>query len=127
MLSWLGIRGPVGLYFSAAFALVTILASPSPADARWPDGVLNYCGFEGYWDEAGWRDLGWAAGGTPGVRFDREEKRFGKASLRIEGAAGETRAALQLDGNAVQPRGRYALRVWVKTVRRQLDFPFSDN
>jgi len=47
MLSWLGIRGPVGLYFSTALALVTILASPSPADARWPDGVLNYCGFEG--------------------------------------------------------------------------------
>lgn len=115
MLSWLGIRGSVGLYFSAALALVTIPASPSHADARWPDGVLDYCGFEGYWDEAGWRDLGWAAEGTPGVRFDREVKRFGKAALRIEGAAGETRAALQLNGNTVQPQGRYTLRVWVKT------------
>jgi hypothetical protein len=85
------------------------------ADARWPDGVLNYCGFEGYWDEAGWRDQGWAQGGTPGVRFDHQTKRFGKGSLRIEGAQGETRSALQLDGNAPQPGKRYVLRVWVKT------------
>jgi len=100
---------------SAALGLVAVHASASSAEARWPDGVLNYCGFEGYWDEAGWRDLGWAEGGTPGVRFDREVKRFGKASLRIEGVSGETHAALQLNGNAVQPQGRYALRVWVKT------------
>jgi hypothetical protein len=77
--------------------------------------MLNYCGFEGYWDEAGWRDQGWAQGGTPGVRFDHETKRFGKGSLRIEGARGESRGALQLDGNAPQPGKRYVLRVWVKT------------
>jgi hypothetical protein len=84
-------------------------------DARWPDGLLNYCGFEGYWDEAGWRDLGWAQGGTPGVRFDHEIKRFGKGAMRIEGAQGETRGALQLDGVAPQPGKRYVLRVWIKT------------
>jgi hypothetical protein len=85
------------------------------ADARWPDGVLNYCGFEGYWDEAGWRDQGWAQGGTPGASFDHDIKRFGKGSLRIEGAPGETRGALQLDGVAPQPGKHYVLHVWVKT------------
>ncbi len=85
------------------------------ADARWPDGVLNYCGFEGYWDEAGWRDQGWAQGGTPGVRFDRETKRFGKGCAQDRRRPGETRGALQLDGNAPQPGKRYVLRVWVKT------------
>jgi hypothetical protein len=94
--------------------LICALASES-ADARWPDGVLNYCGFEDYWDEAGWRDLGWAQGGTPGIGFDRQVRRFGKASLRIEGAEGQSRAVLQLNGNAVQPGKQYVLRVWVKT------------
>jgi hypothetical protein len=90
-------------------------AIPQAACAGWPDGVLNYCGFEGFWDEAGWRDLGWAQGGTEGMHFDRQTKRFGKASLRIEGAAGQTRGALQLNGNAVGRGKSYVLRAWIKT------------
>jgi hypothetical protein len=85
------------------------------AQAAWPDGVLNYCGFEGFWDEAGWRDLEWNKGGTPGVSFDRIEKRFGRTSLRIEGAPGATRGVMQLDGDPVKPGTKYVLRVWVKT------------
>jgi len=54
-------------------------AVSAAALAGWPAGVLNYCGFEGVWDEAGWRDLGWMQGGAEGMRFDREIKRFGKA------------------------------------------------
>lgn len=96
-------------------AILLCACCAQAAHARWPDGVLNYCGFEGYWDEAGWRDQGWAQGGTPGIRFDREVKRFGKASLRIEGAPGETREAVQLDGNAPQPGKHYVLRAWIKT------------
>ena len=116
MVSWLRpSRTLAALLLPAGLSLLTGLASPSPAEARWPAGVLNYCGFDGFWDEAGWRDLRWAEGGTAGVRFDRDVKRFGKASLRIEGALGETRAALQLNGNAVQPGRRYALHTWVKT------------
>jgi hypothetical protein len=88
---------------------------PAPAWAGWPDGVLNYCGFEGFWDEAGWRDLGWAQGGTEGIRFDRLTKKVGKASLRIDGAADQKRAVLQLNGNAVQGGKRYVLRAWIKT------------
>jgi hypothetical protein len=116
MLSWLGSPATLAaLLLPAGLSLLAGLASPSPAEARWPAGVLNYCGFDGHWDEAGWRDLRWTEGGTTGVRFDRDVKRFGKASLRIEGAGGETRAVLQLAGNAVQPDKRYALRAWVKT------------
>jgi hypothetical protein len=85
------------------------------AEASWPDGVQNYCGFEGYWDEAGWRDQGWGQGGTPGLRFDHEIKRFGRGSLRIDGAPGETRSALQLDGISPQAGKRYVLRAWLKT------------
>ncbi len=96
-------------------ALTLLLGAPQAAWARWPDGVLNYCGFEGAWDEAGWRDLGWSQGGTEGVRFDRQTKRFGKASLRIEGARGQTRGVLQLNGNAVQRGKSYVLRAWIKT------------
>jgi len=98
----------------AAAALVVAFAG-APALARWPDGVLNYCGFEGYWDEAGWRDLRWGEGGTPGITFDRQVKRFGRASLRIEGAPGETRAALQLSGVPVEPGKRYVLQAWIRT------------
>ncbi|MCX7597773.1 MAG: hypothetical protein N2512_02750 [Armatimonadetes bacterium] len=101
--------------WSAAWATVVVLCLSAPAVARWPEGVLNYCGFEGYWDEAGWRDLGWMQGGTPGVTFDRQMKRYGKASLRIEGAPGETRAALHLSGVPVEPGKRYVLRAWMKT------------
>ncbi len=95
--------------------LVLWTLSCGPAPARWPDGVLNYCGFEGVWDEAGWRDVGWAQGGTEGMSFDRQTKRFGKASLRVEGGEGETRTALQLNGNSIDPDTQYVLRVWVKT------------
>jgi hypothetical protein len=87
----------------------------SAAFARWPDGVLNYCGFDGVWDEAGWRDIGWAQGGTPGISFDREVKKFGKASLRIEGSATEKRCALQINGNTIQKGKQYVMRCWVKT------------
>jgi hypothetical protein len=97
-----------------ALAAATLLAAAQGL-ARWPDGVLNYCGFEGYWDEAGWRDLGWGQGGTPGVAFDRQVKYFGKASLRMSGAAGETRGCLQLNGNPIVKGKRYVLRVWIKT------------
>jgi hypothetical protein len=97
-----------------AIAAMMLLAA-GQCLARWPDGVLNYCGFEGYWDEAGWRDLGWGTGGTPGIAFDREVKYFGKASLRIAGATGETRGCLQLNGNPTVKGKRYVLRVWVKT------------
>jgi hypothetical protein len=96
----------------AAF-LIAVCAAP--ALARWPEGVLNDCGVEGAWDEAGWRDLGWAQGGTEGMDFDRAVKRFGKASLRAEGAEGETRMALQLNGNAITAGKQYVLRIWVKT------------
>ena len=86
MVSWLRpSRTLAALLLPAGLSLLTGLASPSPAEARWPAGVLNYCGFDGFWDEAGWRDLRWAEGGTAGVRFDRDVKRFGKASLRIGG------------------------------------------
>ena len=94
---------------------VLLAASAAPSLARWPEGVLNYCGFEGAWDEAGWRDLGWMQGGTEGMSFDREVKRFGKASLKAVGADEQTRAALQLNGNPIQPGKHYVLRVWVKT------------
>ena len=87
----------------------------APALARWPDGVLNYCGFEGVWDEAGWRDIGWAQGGSEGVSFDRETKRFGKASLRMIGAEGQQRTVLQINGNNIQKGKHYVLRAWVKT------------
>jgi hypothetical protein len=99
------------------FALIAALlpATVAPALARWPDGVLNYCGYDGVWDEAGWRDTGWMQGGTEGMSFDREVKRFGRASLRIVGAEGETRTALQLSGNAIERGKHYVLRVWVKT------------
>ncbi|MHB8969486.1 MAG: carbohydrate binding domain-containing protein [Pirellulaceae bacterium] len=116
MRSWL--RSPAvltAIRWAAVLSLLAGFALPSAAEARWPDGVLNYCGFDGYWDEAGWRDLRWAEGGTAGVRFDRDLRRFGKASLRIEGASDATRAVLQLPGNAVQPGKQYVLRVWVKT------------
>jgi len=95
--------------------VVLLWMTPQTAWAAWPEGVLNYCGFEGFWDEAGWRDLGWAQGGTEGMSFDRQIKRFGKASLRIEGAAGQSRGALQLNGNAVQRGKSYVLCAWVKT------------
>jgi hypothetical protein len=77
--------------------------------------VLNYCGFEGYWDEAGWRDLGWAQGGTEGVAFDRQTKYFGKASLRIEGAPDQTRSALDLNGVPIGKGSQYVIRAWIKT------------
>jgi hypothetical protein len=41
-------------------AAVLVCLATRTAWARWPEGVLNYCGFEGFWDEAGWRDVGWA-------------------------------------------------------------------
>ena len=100
---------------SRMIAIVLLSVIPRAAWARWPEGVLNYCGFEGFWDEAGWRDLGWAQGGAEGMRFDRETKRCGKASLRIDGAAGQTRGALQLNGNVVQPGKAYVLRTWIRT------------
>ncbi len=100
---------------SRILAAVFVCLATQTAWARWPEGVLNYCGFEGFWDEAGWRDAGWAQGGSEGIRFDRLTKRFGKASLRIEGAPGQTRTALQLGGNAVQRGKSYVLRAWVKT------------
>jgi len=100
---------------SRIVAAILVGLAAQTAWARWPDGVLNYCGFEGFWDEAGWRDAGWAQGGTEGTRFDRLTKRFGKASLRIEGKKGQTRTALQLGGNAVRRGKSYVLRAWVKT------------
>ncbi len=100
---------------SMAIALVLCAVCMTPALASWPDGVVNYCGFEGVWDEAGWRDLGWAQGGTEGMTFDRETKRFGKASLCVIGAEGQTRMALQLNGNTIQAGKHYILRAWVRT------------
>ena len=94
-------------------SLLLVLAAP--ALARWPDGCLNYCGFDTYWDEAGWRDGGWMEGGTPGMSFDTETKRYGHSSLRVEGAEGESRYALQLSGFPVDRTARYVFRAWVKT------------
>lgn len=91
------------------------IAAGGRGSESWPLGVLNYCGFEGYWDEAGWRDLGWAQGGTEGAAFDRQVKRWGRASLRIVGAPGQTRAALQINGNTITHGKRYVVRAWVKT------------
>lgn len=103
------------VFVSRAAVVILLWAAPLAAWAGWPEGVLNYCGFEGFWDEAGWRDLGWADGGTEGMQFDRQTKRFGKASLRIQGVAGQERGALQLNGNAVQHGKSYVLRAWIKT------------
>lgn len=100
---------------SRAIALLLWVLCTTHAFARWPDGVANYCGFEGAWDEAGWRDLEWAQGGTEGMSFDRETKRFGKVSLRVSGAEGQTRSALQLNGNTIEPGKHYIIRAWVKT------------
>jgi hypothetical protein len=85
------------------------------AMARWPEGCLNYCGFEGYWDEAGWRDGDWHQGGTEGMAFDRQTKFHGKSSLRVEGAADQTRFALQLGGFPVDRAQVYLFRAAVKT------------
>lgn len=105
-------RGRPTVWWSAA-AVVTLAAAP--ALARWLDGCLNYCGFEGYWDEAGWRDGDWHKGGTEGMSFDPRIKFHGKASLRIEGAANQTRFALQLGGFAVDSAKDYVFRAAVKT------------
>lgn len=102
--------GPVQPLFALALCLIA-----SPLWAAWPDGVLNYCGFEGAWDEAGWRDLGWMQGGTEGMAFDRQVKRWGKAALRVEGAEGQTKAALNLPGVAIEPGRKYILRALVRT------------
>ena len=98
-----------------AATCVVAAALAAPAMARWPEGCLNYCGFDTYWDEAGWRDGGWMQGGTPGMSFDTETKRYGRSSLRVEGAAGETRYALQLGGFAIDRTASYVFRAWVKT------------
>lgn len=86
-----------------------------PALARWPEGCLNYCGFEGYWDEAGWRDGDWHKGGTEGMSFDCQTKFHGRSSLRVEGAADQTRFALQLGGFPVDRTQVYLFRAAVKT------------
>ena len=99
----------------AVIASVFCTVCATPAIARWPDGVVNYCGFDGHWNEAGWRDHGWAQGGTEGIAFDREVKHHGRASLRIDGAPDQRRSALQLGGNPIQQGKQYVIRAWVKT------------
>jgi len=100
------------VWWSTIFA---VSLAAGPALARWPDGCLNYCGFEGYWDEAGWRDGDWHQGGTEGMSFDRQTKFHGRSSLRVEGAADQTRFALQLGGFPVDRAQVYVFRAAVKT------------
>lgn len=50
-------------------------------------GLLNYCGFEGYWGEGGWADSGWAKPEGSPVTFDFKTKFYGKASVKIPGGA----------------------------------------
>lgn len=64
-----------------------VLRGADAARTKPVPGLLNYCGFEGYWGEGGWVDSGFAtAKGSP-VSFDFAIRFHGKASVRIPGGA----------------------------------------
>jgi len=96
-------------------AFLAALAAQGAGRTDWPAGVLNYCGFEGRWDEAGWRDSAWMQGGIPEIDFDANTKVHGRYSLRIIGSPDEDRYAIQLAGNDIDAAKVYVFQGWVKT------------
>ncbi len=102
----------VALLLPLACALSTAQAT---SQTKLPDGVLLYWNCDG-WEGSGWRDNDWAKGGSGRIHFDGTERKHGRASLRIDGAAEAAAAALSLERPAEVETGQeYVLRVWTKT------------
>jgi hypothetical protein len=85
------------------------------AQTKLPEGVRHYWGCD-KWGGSGWRDEVWDKGGSGRIHFDPRVKRHGAASLRLDGQAGASVAALSLEQPAeVTTERQYVLQVWAKT------------
>ena len=98
-----------------ACMMVALISGAASAQTKLPDGVLHYWACD-KWGGSGWRDEAWDKGGSGRVHFDPQVKRYGAASLRLDGQAGGHVAALSLEQPAeVTTDKQYVLQVWAKT------------
>jgi hypothetical protein len=95
--------------------VVALLSGVVPAQTKLPDGVLHYWGCD-KWGGSGWRDEAWDKGGSGRIHFDPQVKRYGTASVRLDGVEGGHVVALSLEQPAeVSTDKQYVLQVWAKT------------
>jgi hypothetical protein len=96
-------------------AMVLAVSGPCSAQTKLPDGVLYYWGCD-KWGGSGWRDEAWDRGGSGHIHFDTQVKRYGAASLRLDGEPDGHVAVLSLEQPAeVTTDKQYVLQLWAKT------------
>ncbi|NCQ32255.1 MAG: hypothetical protein COY42_32730 [Armatimonadetes bacterium CG_4_10_14_0_8_um_filter_66_14] len=99
----------------ALTALLLAAQTGQAANAKLPDGVALYWNCDDD-DGFGWRDNHWQEGGSPNVTYDTNNRRYGKASLRIVGVADQELSVVSLAAPAaVDPGTSYVLRFWART------------
>ncbi len=94
---------------------VVVLLLVVGAAIRAADGII------GYWDAdracSEWRDNAWQKGGTGRMHFDSEVKRYGVASVRLEGLPDREISVSSVCARMpVKPDGKYVLRFWSRRV-----------
>lgn len=90
---------------------LVVLLLAALAGVRAADGVVAY------WDAdracSEWRDNAWQKGGTGRMHFDAEAKRYGVASVRLEGLPDQEISVSSVCAQMpVKAEGKYVLRFW---------------